>query len=153
MMFRRSFVDLVLVPPDQDLGLYVDFYLSTFAALLTGVIAIHEALYAYRMHGRNKHSNATVLGGRYNSSIQAWESVRTPALQLIQTVMQSEAEAIRMAFGEERYGKAVALVAGALEPDTGRTKTSWAWMLEALLGRTAPSSDNGHDPAHRPRSR
>ena len=106
------------------------------------------------MHGRNKHSNATVLGGRYNSSTRAWESVRTPALQLIQTVMQSEAEAIRMAFGEERYGKAVALLAGALgEPETEQTKTSWARMLETLLGRATPSSDNGHDPAHRPRSR
>ena len=28
MMFRRSFVDLVLVPPNEDLRLYVDFYLS-----------------------------------------------------------------------------------------------------------------------------
>jgi hypothetical protein len=99
MMFRRAFVDLVFVPPDHDLRLYVDFYLSTFAALLTGVIAIHQALYAYRMHGRNKHSNATVLGGRYNSSTQAWEAVRTATLQLIRSVMQSEAEAILMAFG------------------------------------------------------
>ena len=32
--------------------------------------------------------------------------MRTPALQLIQSVMRSEAEAILMAFGEERYGKA-----------------------------------------------
>jgi glycosyltransferase involved in cell wall biosynthesis len=153
MMFRRAFVDLVLVPPDQDLRLYVDFYLSTFAALLTGVIAIHEALYAYRMHGRNKHSNATVLGGRYNSSTQAWESVRTPALQLIQRVMQSEAEAILMAFGEERYGKAAALVAGALEPDSPQPKTGWGRMLDTLLGRADRSPGNGHDPAHRRRAR
>ena len=153
MMFRRAFVDLVLVPPDQDLRLYVDFYLSTFAALLTGVIAIHEALYAYRMHGRNKHSNATVLGGRYNSSTQAWESVRTPALQLIRRVMQSEAEAILMAFGEERYGKAAALVAGALEPDSPQPKTVWGRMLDRLLGRADRSTGSGHDPTHRPQSR
>ena len=153
MMFRRAFVDLVLVPPDQDLRLYVDFYLSTFAALLTGVIAIHEALYAYRMHGRNKHSNATVLGGRYNSSTQAWELVRTPALQLIQRVMQSEAEAILMAFGEERYGKAAALVAGALEPDSPQPKTVWGRMLDRLLGRADRSTGSGDDPAHRPRLR
>ena len=92
MMFRRAFVDLVLVPPDHDLRLYVDFYLSTFAALLTGVIAIHEALYAYRMHGRNSTRTRpcwaaatldTGMGGR-----------RTATLQLIRSVMQSEAEAI-----------------------------------------------------------
>ena len=151
MMFRRAFVDLVLVPPDHDLRLYVDFYLSTFAALLTGVIAIHQALYAYRMHGRNKHSNATVLGGRYNSSTQAWEAVRTATLQLIRSVMQSEAEAILMAFGEERYGRAVALLAGALEADSGRPKTGWGRMLEMLRGRAARSSDNGYPPAQRSR--
>ena len=36
MMFRRSFVDLVFLPPSPELRLYVDFYLSTFACLLTG---------------------------------------------------------------------------------------------------------------------
>ena len=105
------------------------------------------------MHGRNKHSNATVLGGRYNSSTQAWESVRTPALQLIQRVMQSEAEAILMAFGEERYGKAAALVAGALEPDSPQPKTVWGRMLDRLLGRADRSTGSGDDPAHRPRLR
>src|SRR5262245_14435313 len=52
MMLRRSFMDLLLVPPSHALTLYVDFYLSTLAGLLTGVIAVHQALYAYRMHGR-----------------------------------------------------------------------------------------------------
>ena len=61
MMFRREFVNLVLTPPDRDLRLFVDFYLSTFASLLTGAIAVHAALYAYRMHGLNKHSNGSVL--------------------------------------------------------------------------------------------
>jgi len=114
-MFRRSFVDLVLVPPNEDLRLYVDFYLSTFAGLLTGVIAIHEALYAYRMHGGNKHSNATVLGGRYNSSTQPWETVRANTLRLIRGVLEGKAEAFRAAFGEGRHDEAMALVAG--QPD------------------------------------
>ena len=142
MMFRRSFVDLVLVPPDHDLRLYVDFYLSTFAALLTGVIAIHQALYAYRMHGRNKHSNATVMGGRYNSSTRAWESVRTPTLQLIRTVLESDAEAFRMAFGEGRHGEAVALIAGAIgEPPAAEPpKPSRSGVLGRLFGKADPSS-------------
>ena len=76
MMFRRAFVDLVFVPPSHELRLYVDFYLSTFASLLTGVIAIHEALYGYRMHGGNSHSNATVPGGAYNSARREWEPIR-----------------------------------------------------------------------------
>ncbi len=78
MMFRRSFVDLVLVVPDSDLRLYLDYYLSTFAGLLTGSVAIHDALYAYRMHGANKHSNAAVMGGTYNSSTKDWGPIREP---------------------------------------------------------------------------
>lgn len=123
MMFRRSFIDLVLVPPNAELRLYVDFYLATFACLLTGAIAIHQALYGYRMHGRNKHSNAAVLGGAYNSSTRPWGPIRTGALQLIRSVMLSEAESIRQAFGEQRYGEAQSLVLGELDrlqqvPDT-----------------------------------
>ena len=110
MMFRRSFIDLVLVPPNAELRLYVDFYLATFACLLTGAIAIHEALYGYRMHGLNKHSNAAVLGGAYNSSTHAWKPIRTGVLQLIQSVMLSESANIRRAFGDQRYGEAQALV-------------------------------------------
>jgi len=144
MMFRRSFVDLVLVPPNEDLRLYVDFYLSTFATLLTGVIAIHEALYAYRMHGRNKHSNATVMGGKYNSSTRSWESIRTPTLQLIRTVLESHAEAFRMAFGEGRHGEAMALIKGAVSeppppPAAEPPKPSRSGVLGRLFGKTDPS--------------
>jgi glycosyltransferase involved in cell wall biosynthesis len=115
MMFRRSFIDLVLVPPNAELRLYVDFYLATFACLLTGAIAIHDALYGYRMHGLNKHSNAAVLGGAYNSSTRPWGPIRTSALQLIQSVMLSEAEKIRQAFGDQRYGEAQLLILSELE--------------------------------------
>ena len=144
MMFRRSFVDLVLVPPNEDLRLYVDFYLSTFAALLTGVIAIHEALYAYRMHGRNKHSNATVMGGKYNSSTRSWESIRTPTLQLIRNVLESHAEAFRTAFGEGRHGEAMALITGAAgepqpPPAAEPPKPSRSGVLGRLFGKTDPS--------------
>ena len=155
MMVRRSFVDLVLVPSDEDLRLYVDFYLSTFAGLLTGVIAIHEALYAYRMHGRNKHSNAAVMGGKYNSSTRPWESIRTDTLRLIRAVLESEAEAFRRAFGEGRHGEALALVASVTDepPPAAPEMPSRGGVLGTLWGRAGRSADNGHDPAHRPRSR
>ena len=142
MMLRRSFVDLVLVPPNDDLRLYVDFYLSTFAGLLTGVVAIHEALYAYRMHGRNKHSNATVMGGKYNSSTRPWESVRTPTLKLIRTVLESDAEAFRMAFGQGRHGEAVALIAGGTAeppPAEDPPKPGRSGVLGRLFGKPDPS--------------
>jgi glycosyltransferase involved in cell wall biosynthesis len=149
MMCRRSFLDLVLVPSDAELRLYVDFYLSTFAGLLTGVIAIHQTLYAYRMHGRNKHSNATVMGGAYNSSTRSWETVRMPMLRLVQAALQSEAQAIRTAFGDGRHVQATTLIDRALgEPQpppataNGGAPVGWP-RLRTLLGRTARSARNG----------
>ncbi|MDP1963460.1 MAG: glycosyltransferase [Reyranella sp.] len=116
MMLRRNFVDLVLVPPDRLLTLYVDYYLSTFAALLTGVVAIHDSLYAYRMHGANCHSNGEVLGGPYNSSTADWSAIRTRILQLIRTTLRDEAPSIRQAFGDYQYNLAERLLTDVLEP-------------------------------------
>lgn len=134
MMFRRSFIDLVFLPPDEELLLYVDFYLATFACLLTGAIAIQDALYAYRMHGLNKHSNASVLGGAYNSSKQPWRPIRTRVLQLIQSVLLTEGECIRSAFGDQRYAEAEALLANELaklQGENGRRSLSAKWLSGA----------------------
>jgi glycosyltransferase involved in cell wall biosynthesis len=134
MMFRRSFVDLVLVPPDDRLPLYVDFYLSTFAALLTGTVAIYDALYAYRLHDTNTHSDGELLGGPYNSSKSDWRPIRNGVLRLIQEVMRSDAEAIRQAFGDHQYGVAKGLLDNALDPPTrtmrlrGRLRTFFPWL-------------------------
>jgi glycosyltransferase involved in cell wall biosynthesis len=139
MMFRRSFVDLVLVPPDEELRLYVDFYLSTFACLLTGSMAIHQALYAYRMHGANKHSDATVPGGAYNSSSRQWGPIRRNGLQLIQRVLRDKADDVGRIFGEDRLATAQALVADALGPPPDQADTSTdrpaTSLLSRLLGR------------------
>jgi hypothetical protein len=118
MMFRRSFVDLVMVPSDEALRLYVDFYLSTFAYLLTGAVAIHQALYAYRMHGANKHSDAVVPGGAYNSSSRDWGPIRARLLAMIQSVLREKAEPLQRAFGEERCAIAEEALAAALRPPT-----------------------------------
>ncbi len=116
MMLRREFVDLVLVVPDKRLPLYVDFYLSTFAALLTGVIAVHDALYAYRMHGRNLHSTGKVFGGAYNSSTADWRAIRDDILRLIQETLHGEAGPIRRAFGDRQFALAEAALKNALDP-------------------------------------
>ena len=137
MMFRRPFVDLVLVPPSHELRLYVDFYLSTFACLLTGAVAIHQALYGYRMHGNNLHSNATVLGGTYNSSMREWGPIRRYVLRMIQAVLRREADAIRSAFGAQRHAEADALLAavvGKLPPPVADTRGWLPEMVRGLLG-------------------
>jgi len=135
MMFRRPFVDLVLVPPSHELRLYVDFYLSTFACLMTGAIAIHEALYGYRMHGGNSHSNATVPGGAYNSAKREWDPIRSYMLKMIQKILRDEAEVLRLTFGAERHAIAERLMAdavGVLAVD--RAAPATARLTDLVLG-------------------
>ena len=138
MMFRRKFVDLVLVQPNHELKLYLDFYLSTLACLLTGAIALHDCLYAYRMHGRNKHSNAEVLGGAYNSSTQSWEPVRKYVLGLVQGTLQSEAATMRKAFGADRHALAETMLRDALADQQGdRANRPWNRLWEAARAMVA----------------
>ena len=87
MMFRRDIVMLALPPNDKELRLYLDFYLSTFTCLLVGGIAIHEALYCYRMHGKNKHSDGLVLGGTAQTSRKKFGPISLGVMELILTVM------------------------------------------------------------------
>ena len=81
---------------------------------MTGAIAIHDALYGYRMHGGNSHSNATVPGGAYNSAKREWEPIRAYVLKMVQKVLRDEAEALRLTFGEERHSIAERLMAEAV---------------------------------------
>jgi glycosyltransferase involved in cell wall biosynthesis len=155
MMLRRSFVDLVLVPENHHLRLYVDYYLSTLACLLTGVIALHEPLYAYRMHGRNKHSDLAVMGGPYNTSTRPWQSVRERVLHLVHEALGAEAEPIRQAFGHDRYAAAVNSVAQAVAPEVPVEKPANG-RLGALLRRGQRHGSNGRadvGPAHPTRAR
>jgi glycosyltransferase involved in cell wall biosynthesis len=137
MMFRRSFVDLVLVPEvDTRLRLSVDYYLSTLAYLLTGVIAVHEPLYAYRMHGSNKHSNLGVPGGPYNTSEKPWQSVRDPVLEVVLDTLRSQATHICRVFGEDRHAEALSQVEQALakpEPEIEEKRESLATVLRRKL--------------------
>ena len=146
MMFRRKFVDLVLNRPDRELKLYLDFYLSTLACLLTGAIALHDSLYAYRMHGQNKHSNAAVLGGAYNSSTQAWDPIRRYILELVLDTLQNEASALRLAFGADRHALAEEMVKEALaDRRNDRGGRPWNRLWDAL--RTMATNLGGERPA------
>jgi hypothetical protein len=135
MMFRRAFVDLVLLPDDDELRLYVDFYLSTFAALLTGTISLADALYAYRMHGANNHSDGTVLGGQYNSSSKQWEPIRNTIWHLVLRVLEREADSLQRAFGSYRVEQAQGQLRQALRSLAGgRSIRSRTKLQEFLSG-------------------
>lgn len=136
MMLRRAFVDLVLVAADDDLRLYVDFYLSTFAALLTGTISLADALYAYRMHGANNHSDGTVPGGQYSSSSKRWEPIRNSIWRLVLRVLEREAESLQRAFGVYRVEQAQLQLRHALRSLAGerafRSRTKLQEFLSGL---------------------
>lgn len=135
MMFRRAFVDLVLVPDDEELHLYVDYYLSTFASLLTGTISLADALYAYRMHGANHHSNATVLGGQYSSSTKQWEPIRNTIWSLVLRILDREANSLERAFGAYRVGQARGELSQALRTFGGQRHASRFMALRRMLLR------------------
>ena len=102
---------------------------------MTGTIAIHDALYGYRMHGGNSHSNATVPGGAYNSANREWELIRSYVLKMVQKVLRDEAATLRLTFGEERHSMAERLMADAvgaltIEP----TAPAKARLPELVLG-------------------
>jgi glycosyltransferase involved in cell wall biosynthesis len=107
MMFRRDIVMLVLPPDDTELRLYLDFYLSTFTCLLVGAIAIHDALYCYRMHGKNKHSDGLVLGGTSQTSRKNFGPISRRVMELILTVMLERKGEIIELLDFNRYDQAV----------------------------------------------
>jgi len=129
MMLRRAFVDLVLTPSDEELKLYVDYYLSTFAALLTGTVSLADALYAYRMHGANSHSSEAVLGGQYNSSRRQWEPIRNSVWRLVLRALEDGRGRVEQSFGVHKVEQATTLVRLALRTDA----SGWRSRLQRLL--------------------
>jgi len=132
MMFRRDAVELVLPGADDELRLYLDFYLSTFCILIIGGIAVHEALYAYRMHGKNKHSDGIMLGGATQTSRKNWGPISQRVLGLISSVMLERRETLIEAIGGLRYEQAVKTVHFAMRQSR---RPPWLERLIAFVKR------------------
>jgi glycosyltransferase involved in cell wall biosynthesis len=132
MMFRRDIIELILPEFDAQLPLYMDFYLSTFCVLIVGGIAVHEALYAYRMHGKNKHSDGMMLGGSSQTSRKDWEPISQRVLDLILTVMDQKREKLVRAIGAVRYDQAVRTLHFAMQRNK---RPAWLQRLFSSMGR------------------
>jgi glycosyltransferase involved in cell wall biosynthesis len=132
MMFRRDALELVLPSVDDQLRLYLDFYLSTFCILIIGGIAVHEALYAYRMHGKNKHSDGTMLGGATQTSRKNWAPISQRVLGLISSVLLERRETLIESIGSLRYEQAVKTVHFAMRQSR---RPAWLERLIALVKR------------------
>lgn len=131
MMFRREVVELVLPEKDEQLPLYLDFYLSTFCILIVGGIAVHEALYAYRMHGKNKHSDGLMLGGASQTSRKSWEPISQRVLRLVLDVLLQRRETLTAAIGSARYEHAVKTVRYAIRKSQ---QQPWVGRLMGMIG-------------------
>jgi hypothetical protein len=124
---------LVLDPAQTHLPLYVDFFLSTLAALLTGTIAIPKALYAYRMHRKNKHSDGLVYGGAYNSSRKPWEPIRDEVFRQVLSILESKAESLQGAFGPHRHQVAISQMRSAVRASGGEASGRSRLRLQQFL--------------------
>lgn len=118
MMLRRDLVDLIFPSTDEQVRLYLDYYLSTFSMLISGGIAIHEALYAYRMHGKNSHSGGRVVGGTFETSGKDWKAISRRILAMVLSEMEARRETLSAAVGEGHFNHALEqLRAGIPEVD------------------------------------
>ena len=81
----------------------------TFGVLVAGGIAIHESLYAYRMHGKNNHSTGSVVGSTFATSRNDWKTINRDVLQLIHKEMLARQDELCAAIGTGHFSHSLAL--------------------------------------------
>ena len=129
MMFRRSLIDLVFPDDDETFRLHMDFYVVVMAQMVAGSLLIDEALYAYRLHGRNGAADNPVLGGRLHLSSRNWGNTYQVMLDRMLAAMQRDRERFVTALGERQYQRM------SLRMQAARTSgpTSWLLILRSWL--------------------
>ena len=103
MMFRRSLIDLVFPEDDEAFRLHMDFYVVVMAQMVAGSLLIDEALYSYRLHGRNGAADNPLLGGRLHLSSRNWGNTYTQMLDRMLATLQRDRERFATALGEKQY--------------------------------------------------
>lgn len=107
MMFRRSLIDLVFPDNDEAFRLHMDFYIVVMAQMVAGSLLIDEALYSYRLHGRNGAADNPVLGGRLHLSSRNWGDTHGRMLDRMLTAMIRDRERFILALGDRQYRRMV----------------------------------------------
>ena len=103
MMFRRSLIDLVFPEDDETFRLHMDFYVVVMAQMVAGSLLIDEALYSYRLHGRNGAADNPVLGGRLHLSSRNWGNTYAEMLDRMLSALQHDRERFIGALGDRQY--------------------------------------------------
>ncbi len=123
MMFRRSLIDLVFPADDEVFRLHMDFYIVVMAQMVAGSLLIDEALYSYRLHGRNGAADNPVLGGRLHLSSRNWGDTHARMLDRMLDAMISDRERFITALGDRQYRRMV------LRMRAARAGPLLGWML------------------------
>jgi glycosyltransferase involved in cell wall biosynthesis len=129
MMFRRSLIDLVFPDDDETYRLHMDFYVVVMAQMVAGSLLIDEALYSYRLHGRNFAANNPVLGGRLHMSARNWGDTYATMLDRMLSAMVLHGDRYVAALGARQYRKMLLRMQAARKPAI----ISWIWVLRSFL--------------------
>jgi glycosyltransferase involved in cell wall biosynthesis len=130
MMFRRSLIDLVFPDDDEAFRLHMDFYVVVMAQMVAGSLLIDEALYSYRLHGRNGAADNPVLGGRLHLSSRNWGDTHGRMLDRMLAAMVRDHERFITALGDRQYRRMVLRMRAArLGPLLGWALIVWSWLI------------------------
>jgi len=129
MMFRRSLIDLVFPDDDETFRLHMDFYVVVMAQMVAGSLLIDEALYSYRLHGKNFAADNPVLGGRLHMSARNWGNTYATMLDRMLAAMVRDRERFATALGDRQYRKMLLRMQAARKP----AAISWIWVVRSWL--------------------
>jgi glycosyltransferase involved in cell wall biosynthesis len=130
MMFRRSLIDLVFPDDDETFRLHMDFYIVIMAQMVAGSLLIDEALYSYRLHGRNGAADNPVLGGRLHLSSRNWGDTHSRMLDRMLDAMISNRERFVLALGDRQYRRMMLRMRAArMGPLLGWIPIVWSWLI------------------------
>jgi hypothetical protein len=125
MMFRRSLIDLVFPEDDETYRLHMDFYVVVMAQMVAGSLLIDEALYSYRLHGRNGAADNPILGGRLHLSSRNWGNTYSVMLDRMLAAMRHGRERFIGALGDRQYRRML------LRMQAARAAWPVSWLLVA----------------------
>jgi glycosyltransferase involved in cell wall biosynthesis len=129
MMFRRSLIDLVFPEDDETFRLHMDFYVVVMAQMVAGSLLIDEALYSYRLHGRNGAADNPVLGGRLHLSSRNWGNTYAEMLDRMLAAMLRDRERFVTALGERQYRRMLLRMKAA----RAGWPASWLFVVKSWL--------------------
>lgn len=129
MMFRRSLIELVFPDDDEAFRLHMDYYVVVMAQMIAGSLLIDEALYAYRLHGKNGAADNPVLGGRLNLSARDWGHTHARMLENMLRNILRDRERFARALGDRQYRQVVLRMRAAQKS----IFFAWIWVVRSWL--------------------